>query len=180
MLSRSTLTAAFALTVLSSCTDADAPPENEPSDENELDGRPFEDETPDSTAVPDDEAPAWYAKAEPMPSCGQFDMDEIRLDNAELEEANRCLMETFEDGDAAQLEVALMTDEGDPIMVTYRVIGEQRLEKLVDARADEHGRMDFGYAVCNELVEDRPRRGSVALPEDCEWDETRTVPPPAR
>lgn len=178
MLSRSRLTLATALVVLAGCTGADAPPENEtPAETESGTGSPSEGETPGSVDVTDDDVPAWYAERQPMPSCGRFEMDEIYLDNPDLDHANRCLLEAFGAGDPAELEVTQMTEEGDPVIEIYRVIGEDELEMMVDTREDEHGNLKFYYAVCTELVEARARTGPIVRPGDCDYDEQRTFPP---
>jgi hypothetical protein len=177
VLSCSKLTLVTALAVLASCTGADAPPDNESPAEEESDRQPSEGETAGGAAVPDDEVPAWYAERDPMPSCGSFEMDEIHLDNPDLEDANRCLLDAFETGEPAELQATLMTEEGDPIIEVYRVIGKGELEKMVDTREDEHGNMKFYYAECAELAEARPQTGPTVRPGDCDYDEQRTFPP---
>lgn len=70
-----------------------------------------------------------------------------------------------------------MTEEGDPVIEIYRVIGEDEVEKMVDTREDEYGNMKFYYAVCTEIAEARPRNGPTVRPGDCDYDEQRTFPP---
>lgn len=154
---RRTSSMLIALVVLWGCTSGDVTPEDEAVNE------------------PEPEELAWYAQRDPMPSCGAFELDEIALANVELEEANQCLLEAFESGEPAELQVALMTDEGDPIIETYRVIATGEVEMMVDTRQDDFGSKGFYYAVCTDLYENRPRGGPTVRVADCVFDEDRTV-----
>lgn len=112
-------------------------------------------------------------------TCGSFELDEVRSEDPDLVEAYGCLLDAFEDGDPAELQVALMTDEGDPIVETYRVVGERELELMVDTRQDQHGSTTFYYAVCTELADAEPGTGPTVRPGDGDDDEQRTFPPSA-
>lgn len=108
-----------------------------------------------------------------MPSCGAFEPEDTRHDNPELGEAQACLLDAFESGEPAELEVTQLTSEGDPATDILRVIGEGEVEVLMDRRQDEFGSMDFGHMVCTEL---REREVMLAATE-CDPTDDRRIPP---
>lgn len=98
-------------------------------------------------------APAWFEARDPMPSCGAFAPEDVRHDNPDLAEGQECLLDAFESGEPAELEVVQLTEEGAPVTEILRVVGEGEVEVLMDSRQDEFSNMDFGHMVCAELQE---------------------------
>lgn len=118
-------------------------------------------------------APDWFQARGPMPSCGAFEPEDVRHDNPDLAEGQECLLDAFESGEPAELEVTQLTEEGDPVTDILRVIGEGEIEVLMDRRQDEFNSMDFGHMVCTELHEQELTLAAT----DCEPTDNRRIPP---
>lgn len=124
--------------------------------------------TPPSAVSP----PDWLLDREPLPSCGTFEVDEVRHDNVAFGQAVDCLMSAWRTGTPAELLFAMMTDEGDAVTNLYRILGEGGVEVMYDAREDVFGATAFGYLRCTELA-----RGDLAVHAvRCEPSVERRVP----
>lgn len=118
-------------------------------------------------------APDWFQARQPMPSCGTFEPEDVRHDNPDLAKGQECLLDAFESGEPAELEVTQLTEEGDPVTDILRVIDEGEVEVLMDRRLDEFSSMDFGHMVCTELHEQEITLAAT----ECEPTDDRRIPP---
>jgi hypothetical protein len=71
----------------------------------------------------------------PLPPCHAYHQSGPDPNHAE----DRCILDAFAEGRAAELEVTQSTIEGDPIVTYVRVLSSGQVEVLVDDRADSFG-----------------------------------------
>lgn len=63
--------------------------------------------------------------------------------------AARCLIAAAGTGRPARLQVTSPTVEGDPLPITYTVVGEDRVEVITDYREDGFGPKAITRAICS-------------------------------
>jgi hypothetical protein len=115
---------------------------------------------PPQTVVVLPGAPAEIRGREPLPFCGEED---VQLGGAGAdEEARRCLMERWRDGRRAELISTFRTPEGDPITEILRVLGPERLQVFQDRTRDRFGGPQRWIArICRGLDASPPGPGTA-------------------
>ena len=95
--------------------------------------------------------------------CGDFTLGQ---GGSIPDEASKCISAAFASGEAAHLKVTSPTVEGDPVPVTYQVVGVEELDVYHDLRADTFGADAVTRARCWELSfpGQRPHAGRCGPP----------------
>ncbi|HYF79491.1 MAG TPA: hypothetical protein VD973_20490 [Symbiobacteriaceae bacterium] len=85
----------------------------------------------------------------PAVACGT---EERRHMTGINEDARKCMLTNFASGTPAQFVTSILTEEGDPIFYTVRVMAKDRVEVDVDTTKDKFGEQKVTHYVCKTLA----------------------------
>ncbi|MFF3562138.1 hypothetical protein ACFYXS_19070 [Streptomyces sp. NPDC002574] len=89
----------------------------------------------------------WASRTE-FSSCGEVSLDQGEEIKRKAVREISCLRQALKSGESAELKVAYLTTEGDPMREYYRLTPQRRLELYTDSTDDRYSDQKWSFAEC--------------------------------
>lgn len=122
---------------------------------------------PSGSIVLDGNVPEAVRSRQPLPSCGVERA--TRQDGPWNLEARRCFLAAYRAAQPAEFASTLLTIEGDPFRMVFRVLGSGRIEVFIDSTQDAWSAKTWLHLACRELalIDGAPAQPAFGPDETC-------------